>query len=158
MKHRETSLQMQKYIIRLTAVSAGPASSMTKTPSVVILTPSRDDIRSVQPSETENQHLSAALIILLTVYVVCCSYSNNMKCMSWGCKMNIGVENEITIQFHPTPVRDALRQSNTLIWGCCCYIYPNYIWFVLLKVTVKTFSSSSPWRPHSSSTTALLCR
>lgn len=82
MKHRETSLQMQKYIIRLTAVSAGPASSMTKTPSVVILTPSRDDIRSVQPSETENQHLSAALIILLTVYVVCCSYSNNMKCMS----------------------------------------------------------------------------
>ena len=48
---------MQEYRlnIKLTAVSVGPASSMMKTPSVVILSPSRDDVRSVQPSETENQ-------------------------------------------------------------------------------------------------------
>lgn len=82
----------QEYRFKLTAASDGLASSMIKTPSVVILTPSRDDIRSVQPSETESKHLSAALMILLSVYFVC--YTSIVI---------IGVENEITIQFHPTP-------------------------------------------------------
>lgn len=37
------------------------ASSMIKTPSAVILTSSRDEVKSEQPSETENNRL-------LTVY------------------------------------------------------------------------------------------
>lgn len=54
--------------MKLTTVSAGRASSMMKMPSVVILTPSRVDTKSVQPSEAENQHLAAVSMIHLTVY------------------------------------------------------------------------------------------
>lgn len=44
--------------IKLTVLSVGPVSSMMKTPSVVILTPSRDDAKSVQPSECETNKVS----------------------------------------------------------------------------------------------------
>lgn len=47
----ERTLGTQEY--NLTAASVVPGSSIIKTPSVVILTPSRDDTRLVQPSGTE---------------------------------------------------------------------------------------------------------
>lgn len=58
----DKQLQRQGHTLNITLTAAldGSASSMINTPSVVILTPSRHDVKVVQPSETERQQLHDA--------------------------------------------------------------------------------------------------